>query len=74
MSMLSITVREDRVLCAFCKNWYDPTNQYIKPKYPQLNQWYFDSRAKCKCLAKGQIRQANSGSGCHDFQCKVPLR
>ena len=36
--MLSVTVREDRVLCAFCKNWYDPTNQYIKPKYPQLNQ------------------------------------
>ena len=44
--MLSVTVREDRVLCAFCKNWYDPTNQYIKPKYPQLNQWYFDSQAK----------------------------
>ena len=25
--------------CAFCKNWYDPTNSAITPKSPAIGMW-----------------------------------
>ena len=32
--------------CAFCKYWYDTTNQEIESKTPQHNIWAFNERAK----------------------------
>ncbi|MGN0691748.1 MAG: hypothetical protein ACI4K7_05325 [Oscillospiraceae bacterium] len=71
--MLSVTVRKDKAICAFCKNWYDPMNQYIKPRFPQNNIWYYDSNAKCKCLVNGMMRMGNNGSCCKHFECKVNI-
>ncbi len=57
--------------CAFCTNWYDPTNSCISPKNPRINLWEFDSRAKNKCLIKNIDTQA--GSYCQRYQCKLTI-
>jgi len=31
--------------CAFCKYWYDPTNQYIRPQNPKNGIWKFETTA-----------------------------
>ena len=36
--------------CAFCKYWYDPTNEHIIPSNPKQGYWKFDTAAKCVCL------------------------
>lgn len=38
--------------CAFCQNWYDPTNSAIRPKAPAVGMWEFNPRAKAMCLKK----------------------
>lgn len=37
--------------CAFCKHWYDPSNNAIKPRNPRFNQWEFDDQSR-KCVIK----------------------
>lgn len=51
----------------------DPTNMYIEPKAPNINQWAYDSTAKCKCLKRGSTKAGGNGSGCRDYSCKIPL-
>lgn len=35
--------------CAFCKHWYDPSNNAIKPRNPRFNQWEFDDQSRKMC-------------------------
>ncbi len=54
--------------CAFCKYWYDPTNNYIAPvKFSTL--WEFETNAKCMCLLKKNEKQ--STVSCPSFVSKV---
>lgn len=55
--------------CAFCKYWYDPTNQYIKPHIPQHGYWKFEPYVRCKCL-KTNLDSA-SQMNCSKFENKL---
>ena len=57
--------------CAFCKYWYDPTNQYISPKAPNINVWEYEKNVKCKCLKKNL--EMYSTNACSYYECKVPI-
>lgn len=47
--------------CAFCKNWYDPTNSAITPKSPAIGMWEIkDINQKCMCLKKNIPMAANA--------------
>lgn len=47
--------------CAFCKNWYDPTNSAIAPKSPVIGLWEIkDTNQKCMCLKKNIPMAANA--------------
>lgn len=68
--MISITLRgNNNKRCAFCKYWYDPTNQYIKPKTPTLGMWQYESSAKSMCLAKNN--QMSASHQCPKFENKI---
>lgn len=56
-------------ICAFCRNWYDPANETIKPIHPSQGMWEFDFNAKKKCLKKNV--DMNSTASCNQYQCKV---
>lgn len=58
-------------MCAFCKYWYDPTNEAIFPKNPRANFWEFDEKAKKKCLLRNT--ETKSGISCRKFECKLPI-
>lgn len=58
--------------CAFCKHWYDINNDYIEPKDPRVNLWYFDDKGECLCMKKNLKRQA--WMSCPDYTCKLELR
>lgn len=58
--------------CAFCIHWYDPTNSYIRPKNPLVNQWEFDFNAKCQCIKRGTVTK--STAFCPHYECKVPIK
>lgn len=55
--------------CAFCKYWYDPTNQYIQPQDAKNNLWKFETTAKCKCLKYNLLK--GSGMRCNKFENKI---
>lgn len=55
--------------CAFCKYWYDPTNQHIQPVSPAHNMWKYETTAKCMCLKKNYPMGA--GFNCANYQCKI---
>lgn len=56
--------------CAFCKNWYDPTNSAIKPVAPQINMWAIvEGYQKAKCLHFGTDKVALLT--CQYFESKV---
>ena len=55
--------------CAFCKNWYDPTNSCIRPKQLGIGFWEYDTTAIKKCLISGYNKQ--SWFSCSKFQCKI---
>ena len=57
--------------CAICKYWYDPNNEGINPKSPQINIWEFDNLLKKICLQTGIHMQ---GSGfCNKYCCKLDI-
>ena len=53
--------------CAFCKMWYDPTNQHIRPK--NKSYWEYDNNAECKCLRTNAMRKGYQY--CHYFESKM---
>lgn len=53
--------------CAFCKQWYDPTNQFIRPK--NTSYWEYDSNAECKCLRTNTKRKGYQC--CPHFESKM---
>lgn len=55
--------------CVFCKHWYDPTNQYIRPKYPSNGIWEYDNNASSKCLLSNLERK--SYGHCNKFEVKI---
>ncbi len=55
--------------CAFCKHWYDPSNECIEPQAPSIGMWKYDSSAKRKCLKKN-LNMSAIGN-CSNYQCKV---
>lgn len=55
--------------CAFCKYWYDPTNQYIKPQDAKNNLGKFETTAKCICL-KNNLKMG-AGMRCDKFENKI---
>lgn len=55
--------------CAFCKYWYDPTNQYIQPSDPLHNIWKYETDAKCLCMKKNYPMGA--GFNCSKYECKI---
>lgn len=55
--------------CAFCKNWYDPTNSAIRPKFTNVGLWEYDKSQKAKCLIDNM--EHPSFSFCRKFECKV---
>ena len=55
--------------CAFCKYWYDPINQHIKPQDAKYNLWKFDAAAKCQCLKCNLTKGA--GMKCDKFESKI---
>ena len=68
--MMTMTLRgNSNKKCAFCKHWYDPTNQYIKPKTPSLGMWQYESSAKCMCLLKNI--QMPASHQCPKFENKI---
>ena len=57
--------------CVFCKYWYDPLNQYIRPKYPNNGVWEYDNDASAKCLQSNLVRK--SYGHCNRLVCKIEL-
>ena len=57
--------------CAFCKNWYNPTNSAIAPKSPAIGLWEIkDVNQKCICLKKNIQMPANAFCS-SDFISKI---
>ena len=57
--------------CAFCKNWYDPTNSAIAPKAPQIGLWEIKNiNQKCLCLKKNIQMSANAFCS-QSYECKL---
>ena len=57
--------------CAFCKNWYDPTNSAIAPKSPAIGLWEIkDINQKCMCIKKNINMSANAFCS-RDFVSKL---
>lgn len=57
--------------CAFCKNWYDPTNSAIAPKAPVIGMWEIkDINQKCMCLEKNIQMPANAFCSA-GYSCKL---
>ena len=57
--------------CAFCKNWYDPTNSAVAPKSPTIGMWEIkDINQKCMCLKKNIPMAANAFCS-QDYEQKI---
>lgn len=55
--------------CAFCKNWYDPTNSAIEPMQG-IKMWKYEQGVKKKCRARNDMLTVSSYT-CPKFQCKL---
>ncbi len=55
--------------CAFCKNWYDPTNSYIEPVEPEFSIWNFDQFQKNHCMKRRH--EVRADERCQYYDCKI---
>lgn len=46
--------------CAFCKHWYDPMNQAIRPKAPIVGFWEYDPLAENQCMVRNMKTEVYS--------------
>ena len=56
-------------MCAFCKHWYDPTNECIAPKAPAIKMWLYDNTAIRQCIKRGVRTKANAS--CPKYESKL---
>ena len=56
-------------ICAFCRNWYDPTNAAIKPRTPSVGLWEYDPKARNQCMMKNIT--TTGGQMCGKFEKKI---
>lgn len=56
--------------CAFCTNWYDPSNSAIQPKQGQKDVWEYTTGIKKQCTQRNNM-QVLSQNCCPKFQCKI---
>ena len=70
MSSLTVNIKSIKK-CAFCKNWYDPTNSAIEPRSPVIGLWTIkDTNQKCLCVKKNIQMSANAFCS-RDFEPKI---
>ena len=55
-------------VCGFCKNYYDPANETIKPR-PGKDFFEIDIKTKRKCMVSGLMKCANNS--CNKFERKI---
>ncbi len=68
--MQLVNVKTNKIAkCAFCKHWYDPTNEGIRPKQPAAGFWEFDPNRRSLC----DIRNSEMAGAqfCGKFESKV---
>ncbi len=69
-SWMTVNIKAESVKkCAFCRNWYDPTNTAIRPKSPAVGIWEFDPSVTKPCTVRPGERKAFYQ--CPDFVCKL---
>ena len=56
-------------ICAFCKNWNDVANAYIRPVNGMRDFWEYERKAKAYCNICGFEREA--WRSCKSFVSKV---
>lgn len=56
-------------ICAFCRYWYDPTNEGIRLRNARSGIWEYDDAQKCDCLQCKFKRSA--WQRCGKFESKV---
>ncbi len=56
--------------CAFCANWYDPTNSAIEPVRGAKDWWEYKTGIQNFCRLRGNIRTRSEGT-CSKFQSKL---
>lgn len=56
--------------CAFCKNWYDPTNSTIEPTRSPFSWKIKNTLQKNVCLARNNIT-TSALSSCPKYECKL---
>ncbi len=55
--------------CAFCVNYYDPTNSVIAPRLG-TGAWEYEANVRKPCRAKAN-QGVLSNSTCSKFVCKI---
>ena len=55
--------------CAFCKYWYDPMSQAIRPKAPIVGFGEYDQLAESQCLVRNM--KTRGVQSCNQFVCKI---
>lgn len=56
--------------CAFCKYYYDPTNEVISPRRGARGKWEYDSNAVKPCREKFNSN-VSAQHTCSKFECKL---
>ena len=70
--MRTAIVSKYTMYCAFCRNWYDPANSYIRPLAPNINKWEYDPDAVCMCMVRNVKRRGCDR--CSKFELKITLK
>lgn len=56
--------------CAFCRYYYDPTNEAISPKRGTRDVWEYKTKIAKPCQKKAN-RNVESQATCPWFECKL---
>ncbi len=67
--MRPLNIKRGNGVCAFCQNWYDPTNTSIRPKQPTAGIWEYDEKVENICKLNGVKKKALMT--CKDYICKI---
>jgi hypothetical protein len=59
--------KQGRKICAFCKNWYDPCGEGIKPT---KSGWEYTSRINKMCTIR-HLNISSDSVACKNFESRV---